>query len=156
MKVSVSECWNRTATETRLCRPAGSAICLTENTILKGTGFVWINRRGSWPTFKNVLLHLNLIELVGADNDTVAGEVDTAAGLRCLYLLHTQTEVQPLIWKPSLPKAKQMPPRGLSSIEWSSGLTHLSDAELVQAFIMSQNCNLIGHSSTDTGPIINL
>lgn len=35
-------------------------------------------------------------------------------------------------------------------------LTHLSDAELVQAFVMSKNCNLIGHSSAYTGPIINL
>lgn len=36
------------------------------------------------------------------------------------------------------------------------GRTHLSDAELVQAFIMSQDCNLIGHRGADTGPIINL
>lgn len=35
----------------------------------------------SQPTFQHVLLHLNLIELVGANNDTVASEVDTAAGL---------------------------------------------------------------------------
>lgn len=35
----------------------------------------------SQPTFQHVLLHLNLIELVGANNDTVTSEVDTAAGL---------------------------------------------------------------------------
>lgn len=35
-------------------------------------------------------------------------------------------------------------------------LTHLPDAELVQAFIMSKNCNLIGHSSTYAGPVVNL
>lgn len=35
-------------------------------------------------------------------------------------------------------------------------LTHLPNAELVQALVMSENCDLIGHSSADTGPIINL
>lgn len=35
-------------------------------------------------------------------------------------------------------------------------LTHFSNAELVQALVMSENCDLIGHSSADTGPIINL
>lgn len=38
-------------------------------------------------TFQHVLLHLNLIELVGADDDAVASKVDTAAGLRRLDLL---------------------------------------------------------------------
>lgn len=32
-------------------------------------------------TFQNILFHLNLIKLVGADNNTVASEMDTAAGL---------------------------------------------------------------------------
>lgn len=35
-------------------------------------------------------------------------------------------------------------------------LIHLSDAELVEALIMPQDCNLIGHCSTNTEPIINL
>lgn len=38
-------------------------------------------------TFKSVLLHVDLIEFVGSNEDTVIGEVDTAAGLRGLYLL---------------------------------------------------------------------
>lgn len=35
-------------------------------------------------------------------------------------------------------------------------LTHLSDAELVQAFVMSKNCNLVGHSGAYADPVINL
>lgn len=38
-------------------------------------------------TLQNILLHLNLIELVGADDDAVAGQVEAAAGLQSLYLL---------------------------------------------------------------------
>lgn len=49
------------------------------NTI--NTGFVQTNHNVRRPTFQHILLHLNLIELVGADNDTVASEVNTAAGL---------------------------------------------------------------------------
>lgn len=33
------------------------------------------------PTFKRVLLHVNFVEFIGSDEDTVVGEVDTAAGL---------------------------------------------------------------------------
>lgn len=33
---------------------------------------------------------------------------------------------------------------------------HLSDAELVEAFVMSQDCNLVRHSSTDAESIIDL
>lgn len=32
-------------------------------------------------TFQHILLHLNLIEFVGANNNTVSSEVDTAARL---------------------------------------------------------------------------
>ena len=39
------------------------------------------------PTFQHVLLHLHLVELVGSDNDAVAGEVDATAGLQGLDLL---------------------------------------------------------------------
>lgn len=42
---------------------------------------------GGSHTVKRVLLHINLIEFVGSNEDTVIGEVDTAAGLRGLYLL---------------------------------------------------------------------
>lgn len=77
------------------------------NIILKSTGFVWINHSWSWPTFQHILLHLNLIELVGPNNDTVASEVDTATGLWCLNLLQIQTKVQPLFSNSLLPKAKQ-------------------------------------------------
>lgn len=38
-------------------------------------------------TFQNVLLHLDLVELVGADDDAVPREVDAAAGLRRFDLL---------------------------------------------------------------------
>lgn len=48
-------------------------------------------------TLQHKLLHLDLVELVGADNDAVASEVDTAAGLRCLDLLQKQTKVQHLL-----------------------------------------------------------
>lgn len=33
------------------------------------------------PTLKRVLLHVNFVEFIGSDEDTVVGEVDTAAGL---------------------------------------------------------------------------
>lgn len=36
---------------------------------------------GLRPTLKRVLLHVNFVELIGSDEDTVVGEVDTAAGL---------------------------------------------------------------------------
>lgn len=39
------------------------------------------------PTFERVLLHVDLIEFVGSNEDTVIGEVDTAAGFGGLYLL---------------------------------------------------------------------
>lgn len=42
---------------------------------------------GADLTFQHILLHLNLVELVGANDDAVASEVDTAAGLRRLDLL---------------------------------------------------------------------
>lgn len=38
-------------------------------------------------TLEHELLHLNLVELVGADDDAVAGQVDAAAGLQSLNLL---------------------------------------------------------------------
>lgn len=38
-------------------------------------------------TFQHVLLHLDLIELIGADDDAVSREVDAAAGFRRLDLL---------------------------------------------------------------------
>lgn len=33
------------------------------------------------PTLQRVLLHVDLVEFVGSDEDTVVGEVDAAAGL---------------------------------------------------------------------------
>lgn len=38
-------------------------------------------------TVQNTLLHLNLIEFIGTNNDAVAGEVDTAARLQSFNLL---------------------------------------------------------------------
>lgn len=38
-------------------------------------------------TLEDELLHLNLVELVGADDDAVAGQVDAAAGLQSFNLL---------------------------------------------------------------------
>lgn len=51
-------------------------------------------REGGSHTLKRVLFHVDLIELVGSDEDTVIGEVDTAAGLRGLNLLRGGTEGQ--------------------------------------------------------------
>lgn len=48
---------------------------------------------GADLTFQHVLLHLDLVELVGADDDAVASEVDTAAGLRRLDLLRRKAAV---------------------------------------------------------------
>lgn len=45
------------------------------------------NQQGKPLTLQDILLHLNLIELVGADDDAVAGQVEAAAGLQSLYLL---------------------------------------------------------------------
>lgn len=36
---------------------------------------------GLGPTLECVLLHVNFVEFIGSDEDTVVGEVDTAAGL---------------------------------------------------------------------------
>ena len=36
------------------------------------------------PTLQRVLLHVNFVEFIGSDEDTVVGEVDTAAGLLTL------------------------------------------------------------------------
>lgn len=38
-------------------------------------------------TLEHKLLHLDLVELVGADDDAVAGEMDAAAGLQSFNLL---------------------------------------------------------------------
>lgn len=103
------ECWDLTATEKQLCRLACNTICLTTNISLESTGFVWLTLFGGWLTFQHILLHLNLVEFVGADNDAVAGEVDTAAGLWCLNFLQKQTKVRPLFFFSSslLPKGRQ-------------------------------------------------
>lgn len=42
---------------------------------------------GEGPTLQRVLLHVDFVEFIGSDEDTVIGEVDAAAGLRGLYLL---------------------------------------------------------------------
>lgn len=61
-----------------------------------GPGLHGVGRRreGGSHTLKRVLFHVDLIELVGSDEDTVIGEVDTAAGLRGLNLLRGGTEGQ--------------------------------------------------------------
>ena len=38
-------------------------------------------------TLKHKLLHLDLVELVGADDDAVAGQMNAAAGLQSFNLL---------------------------------------------------------------------
>lgn len=38
-------------------------------------------------TLQHVLLHLNLVELIGANDDAVVGEVNTATGFQGLNLL---------------------------------------------------------------------
>lgn len=47
----------------------------------------WGGEEDGSPTLERVLLHVDLIELVGANEDTVVGEVDTAAGFGGLDLL---------------------------------------------------------------------
>lgn len=50
-------------------------------------------RRGDpSPTLEGILLHVNLVEFIGSDEDTVVGEVDAAAGLRGLDLLRQRAE----------------------------------------------------------------
>lgn len=51
-------------------------------------------KTGGPPTFQDVLLHLNLVEFVGTNDDAVAGEVDAAARLRCFDLLQKAGEAQ--------------------------------------------------------------
>lgn len=80
---------NFTASKTRLCK-----ICSEHHLVDKILFLNWNISAEIWATFQHILLHFNLVELVGADNDAVAGEVDTAAGLRRLNLLQTQVEVQ--------------------------------------------------------------
>lgn len=43
------------------------------------------------PTLQCVLLHLNFIELVGANDDAVSGQMDAAARLRGFNLLEKRT-----------------------------------------------------------------
>lgn len=58
----------------------------------------WQSRSSGWagedsgPTLERVLLHVDFVEFIGSDEDTVVGEVDTAAGLRGLYLLRQRGE----------------------------------------------------------------
>lgn len=55
---------------------------------MSSSGFTERNDQQRKPlTLQDILLHLNLIEFVGADDDAVAGQVDAAAGLQSLYLL---------------------------------------------------------------------
>lgn len=42
---------------------------------------MWAGEEDSGPTLKCVLLHVNFVEFIGSDEDTVIGEVDAAAGL---------------------------------------------------------------------------
>lgn len=56
----------------------------------------WCNRRAlvlqmsGALTLQHKLLHLDLVELVGADDDAVAGQVDAAAGLQGFDLLRDE------------------------------------------------------------------
>lgn len=66
---------------------------------------------GRWSTFQHILLHLNLIEFVGANNNAVASEVDTATGFWCLDLLQIQGKVQTFpLWFITLPFISQANP----------------------------------------------
>lgn len=76
------------------------------------------NQQGKPLTLQDILLHLNLIELVGADDDAVACEVDTAAGL----------------WRLNL----------------------FPDTELIEAVVVAQYGDLVGHGCTYTRAILNL
>lgn len=114
------ECWSLTAIKPQLLltwidlfrTPSGWQQTLFLKSYFN-TEFVcrrlpWINHSaGRWPTFQHILLHLYLIELVGANNDAVASEVDTAAGLWCLNLLQIQTNIQHL-WNSLLPQTKHL------------------------------------------------
>lgn len=42
------------------------------------------------PTIQNTLLHLNLVEFIGTNDDAVAGEVDAAARLERFNLLRDE------------------------------------------------------------------
>lgn len=46
----------------------------------QGRSAVWAGEDAG-PTLKRVLLHVNFVEFIGSDEDTVVGEVDAAAGL---------------------------------------------------------------------------
>lgn len=46
----------------------------------QGRSGVWAGEDAA-PTLKRVLLHVDFIEFIGSDEDTVVGEVDAAAGL---------------------------------------------------------------------------
>lgn len=48
---------------------------------------LWGGEEDHSRTLERVLLHVDLIEFVGSNEDTVIGEVDTAAGFGGLYLL---------------------------------------------------------------------
>lgn len=53
-------------------------------------------------TLQHKLLHLDLVELVGADDDAVAGQVDAAAGLQSFNLLRDETRRREETKTPSL------------------------------------------------------
>lgn len=135
--------WNQRLAPTKmnLHRRVRNSIHLEKRSIEKRFIAKW-HLSGRWSTFQNILLHLNLVEFVGPNNDAVASEVDAATRFWCFDLLQ---------------KTRKSSTSSLVFYQSSFlRLTHLSDAELVQAFIMSKNCDLIGHSSTYTDPVINL
>lgn len=47
----------------------------------------WLRWTTDILTFEHKLLHLDLVELVGADDDTVTGQMDATARLQSLNLL---------------------------------------------------------------------
>lgn len=48
---------------------------------LQGPGHAGGGLGDTGPTLERVLLHVDFVEFVGSDEDTVIGEVDAAAGL---------------------------------------------------------------------------
>lgn len=63
----------------------------TRTTTCALTGLFLKSRTTTVLTLEHELLHLNLVELVGTNDDAVAGQVDAAAGLQRFDFLRCET-----------------------------------------------------------------
>lgn len=93
-------------------------------------------------TLKDELLHFNLEELVGTDDDAVAGQMDAAAGLQSFNFLWDSGKSPALVNGSKTHPRRQNKQRALPSTVYfgnmlKTGHTHLANAVFVEAVIVA-------------------